>query len=70
MKLYCFFLLQPVLIGEAGHSLSSLLQKKQLNQTVVLPVQNMKGDSEFPEVGPLKVINSFTLRIYYDRTVL
>lgn len=60
-----FFLLQPVLIGEAGHSLSSLLQKKQLSQTVVLPVKNMKGDSEFPEVGPLKVIN----RIYYDQTL-
>lgn len=60
------FFLQPVLIGEAGHSLSCLLQKKQLSQTVVLPVQNMNGESEFPQVGPLKVINRFTLRINSD----
>lgn len=65
-----FFFLQPVLIGEAGHSLSCVLQKKQLSQTVVLPVQNMKGDSEFPKVGPLKVTNRLTLRINYDRSVL
>lgn len=64
-----FFFLQPVLIGEAGHSLSSLLQKKQLSQTVVLPVQNVKRDGEFPEVGPLKVINGLTLRINYHHTV-
>lgn len=58
-----FFFLQPVLVGEAGHSLSCLLQKKQLSQTLVLPVQKMKGDGEFPEVGPLKVIKRLTLRI-------
>lgn len=65
-----FFFLQPVLVGEAVHSLSCLLQKKQLSQTVVLPVQNMNGESEFREVGPLKVINRFTLTKYYDYSVL
>lgn len=69
LKWYCFSF-QPVLIGEAGYSLSCVLQKKQLRQTVVLPVQNMKGDSVFPEVGPLQVRNRITLVIIYDQAVL
>lgn len=56
-----FFFLQPVLIGKAIHSLNCLLQNKQLSQTVVLSVQNMKANSEFRKVGPLKVIHRFTL---------
>lgn len=51
-----FFFFQPVLIGKAHHLLNFLLQNKQLSETVALPVQNMEGNSEFHEVGPLKVI--------------
>lgn len=55
------FFLQAVPIGEASHPLRCLLQSKQLSQSVVLPVQNMEGNDEFEEVGPLMVIYIFTL---------
>ncbi|CAI5693179.1 unnamed protein product [Oreochromis niloticus] len=45
---------KPVAIGKAIHPLRSLLQSKQLSQSVMLPVQR-EGNSETWEIGPLKV---------------
>ena len=50
--------MQPVAIGKAVHPLRCLLQSNQLSQSVVLPVQNLEGNSETQEIGPLKVIYS------------
>ncbi|XP_029302940.1 LOW QUALITY PROTEIN: C2 domain-containing protein 3 [Cottoperca gobio] len=46
---------KPVPIGKAVHPLRSLLQSKQLTQSVVLPVQTVEGNSETQEIGPLRV---------------
>ncbi|XP_072248288.1 C2 domain-containing protein 3 isoform X1 [Leuresthes tenuis] len=46
---------KPVAIGKAVHPLRCLLQSNQLSQSVVLPVQNLEGNSETREIGPLKV---------------
>ncbi|XP_029922696.1 C2 domain-containing protein 3 [Myripristis murdjan] len=46
---------KPVLVGKAVHPLRCLLQREQLSQCVVLPVQSVEGNSETQDVGPLKV---------------
>uniref|UniRef100_UPI003AACA4FA C2 domain-containing protein 3 n=1 Tax=Centroberyx gerrardi TaxID=166262 RepID=UPI003AACA4FA len=46
---------KPVPVGEAVHPLHCLLQREQLSQSVVLPVQSLEGNSETQEIGPLKV---------------
>ncbi|XP_054901560.1 C2 domain-containing protein 3 isoform X2 [Poeciliopsis prolifica] len=46
---------KPVFIGKAVHALRSLLQSKELSQSVVLPVCNSEGTRETRDVGPLTV---------------
>lgn len=46
---------KPVPIGKAVHPLRSLLQSKQLSQSVVLHVQSVEVNNETQEIGPLKV---------------
>ncbi|XP_071352498.1 C2 domain-containing protein 3 isoform X2 [Trachinotus anak] len=46
---------KPVPVGRAVHPMRSLLQDKQLSQSVVLPVQSLEGNSEIKETGPLVV---------------
>uniref|UniRef100_A0A3B5L6Y3 C2 domain-containing protein n=1 Tax=Xiphophorus couchianus TaxID=32473 RepID=A0A3B5L6Y3_9TELE len=50
---------KPVFIGKAVHALRSLLQSKELSQSVVLPVCNSEGTRETRDVGPLTVIFNF-----------
>ncbi|XP_047248201.1 C2 domain-containing protein 3 isoform X1 [Girardinichthys multiradiatus] len=58
---------KPVAVGKAVHPLRSLLQSKELSQSVVLPVHSLEGVRGTQETGPLKVsielgthIKSFT----------
>ncbi|KAM3875104.1 C2 domain-containing protein 3 [Diretmus argenteus] len=46
---------KPVPIGEAVYPLRCLLQREQLRQSIVLPVQSLEEASETQEIGPLKV---------------
>lgn len=61
--------LQPVAIGKAVHPLRSLLQSKELSQSVLVPVQSLEGIHQTQEIGPLKVIYSELLLFVYQKIV-
>ncbi|KAJ3590477.1 hypothetical protein NHX12_008428 [Muraenolepis orangiensis] len=46
---------KPVPVGKAVYPLRCLLEREQLSQSVVLPVQRLDGAGESLEMGPLKV---------------
>ncbi|KAM9441766.1 C2 domain-containing protein 3 isoform 3-T3 [Salvelinus alpinus] len=46
---------KPVAIGKAVFPLCCLLQREQLSQTIILPVQSLQGTGESQDIGPLKV---------------
>nr|XP_046150200.1 C2 domain-containing protein 3 isoform X1 [Oncorhynchus gorbuscha] len=46
---------KPVAIGMAVFPLRCLLQREQLSQTIILPVQSLQGTGESQDIGPLKV---------------
>uniref|UniRef100_A0A4W5LSQ4 C2 domain containing 3 centriole elongation regulator n=1 Tax=Hucho hucho TaxID=62062 RepID=A0A4W5LSQ4_9TELE len=46
---------KPVAIGKAVFPLRFLLQREQLSQTIILPVQSLQGPGESQYIGPLKV---------------
>ncbi|KAK6296719.1 hypothetical protein J4Q44_G00328610 [Coregonus suidteri] len=46
---------KPIAIGKAVFPLRCLLQREQLSQTIILPVQSLQGTGESQDIGSLKV---------------
>uniref|UniRef100_A0A3Q2QQ88 C2 domain containing 3 centriole elongation regulator n=1 Tax=Fundulus heteroclitus TaxID=8078 RepID=A0A3Q2QQ88_FUNHE len=53
---------KPVAVGEAVHPLRSLLQSKELSQSLSLLVQSLEGTQD---VGPLRVIHLFYMHYFF-----
>lgn len=64
MDVFCV-VLQPVAIGKAVFPLRCLLQREQLSQTIILPVQSLQGTGESQDIGPLKVSLPATVRHFF-----